>query len=119
MMQLVMLTGEAIVTVMRQKNVDVVRINYQDNGNWSYAPSMQRDPHLHVHLYVRSNGKRHPTGDPRFQAFPNALFFPFIGDSPEYYDSFEPYTEEDCADIRTEMLRLLQSDKYRELAEKL
>ena len=78
MMELVMVTGEAIISVMRQKGVDVVRINYQDNGNWSYFPGMQRKPHIHIHLYVRSNGEKHPAGDQRFQAFPEALFLPFI-----------------------------------------
>lgn len=119
MMQLVMLTGEAITTVMRQKGLDIVRINYQDNGNWSYFPSMQRDPHIHVHLYVRSNREKHPAGDERFKAFPDALYFPFVDDSPEYYESFEAYSEKDCADIRAEMDRLLETEKYQVLKAEL
>lgn len=119
MMQLVMVVGEAITTVMRKKGVDVVRINYQDNGNWAYHPSMKKEPHIHVHLYVRSNGEKHPTGDLRFKPFPEAMVAPFIGDNPEYYESFKPYTEEDCADFRAEIERLLASEKYKGVKEKL
>lgn len=118
-MQLVMVTGEAITSVMRRKGVDVVRINYQDNGNWSYFPSMKKEPHIHVHLYVRSNNEEHPANDSRFRAFPDALVFPFVGDYPEYYKSFRPYTEQDCADIRDEIERLLNTDKYQGVKEKL
>lgn len=119
MMQLVMLTGEAITSVMREKGVDVVRINYQDNGNWGYFPSMNRDPHIHIHLYVRANGEAHPAGDDRFRSFPEALFMPFIGDNLEFYESFKPYTEEDCADIRQKMEELLLTEKYQELKDQL
>ncbi len=115
MMQLVRITGVAIASVMRSKGIDVVRINYQDNGNWAYFPQMKRTPQLHVHLYVRSTHEKHPTGDERFLAFPNALFFPFIGDHPEYYESFYPYSEQDCADFKSEIERLLQTKEYWEL----
>lgn len=54
MMQFVRITGEAITHIMRKKGIDVVRINYQDNGNWPYFPSMNKEPQVHVHLYVRS-----------------------------------------------------------------
>lgn len=111
-MKLVLVTGEAITNVMKNKGIDVVRINYQDNGNWPYFPSIKAEPHMHVHLYTRSKNEKHPTGDKRFQAFPNALYFPFVGDFPEYYESFKPYTHEDCRDIENEINRLLDSKKY-------
>jgi diadenosine tetraphosphate (Ap4A) HIT family hydrolase len=112
MMQLVVVVGEAITTVMRKKGVDVVRINYQDNGNWAYFPNVMREPHIHEHLYVRSSNEKHPDNDPRFRAFPEALFFPFIENNPEYYKSFKPYTPEDCSDFKTEIERLLDTPKY-------
>jgi diadenosine tetraphosphate (Ap4A) HIT family hydrolase len=119
LMQLVMLTGEAITTVLRQRGVPVVRINYQDNGNWGYFPGRQTEPHLHIQLYVRSQHEQHPESDPRFRAFPDALVFPFIDEYPEYYRSFKPYSEEDCAAIRAEMERLLGTEKYAGVREKL
>lgn len=107
MMRLVRLVGKAVTSVMSKKGISVARINYQDNGNWSYFPAEKKEPHIHIHLYVRSYDEKHPTGDERFRAFPNALVFPYRGDYPEYYESFQSYTEQDCADIRAEIERLL------------
>lgn len=76
LMILTMIVGEAVVKVMKAKGISVVRIHYQDSGNWSYKPSMAKEPHLHAHLYVRSENERHPRGDALFQAFPEALVFP-------------------------------------------
>ena len=118
LMMLVRIAGEAITTVMIQKGLPIARVNYQDNGNWSYFPSTSKEPHLHVHLYVRSYEETHPTKDSRFKPFPDALCFPFIEDAPEYYESFKPYSAEDCKDIRTEIDRLLDS-KYREWRDKI
>ncbi len=114
MMQWVLVLGEAITTVMRQKGIPVVRINYQDNGNWPYF--LNKEPQVHVHLYVRSSEEKHPAGDLRFKAFPNSLFTPYSGDDPEYYSNFIPYSEGDCIAIKTEILRLLETAKYVELS---
>jgi hypothetical protein len=111
LMQLVTITGEAITNVMRSKGVDVVRINYQDNGNWSYFPDMKKEPYIHVHLYVRSNNEVHPIADKRFKSFPNALYFPYRGDVPEYYESFQPYSKEDCVDFRKEIRNTARSKR--------
>lgn len=119
LMQLVMLTGEAITTVLKGLGMDVARINYQDNGNWSYFPDAKKQPQVHVHLYVRTWGETHPENDPRFKAFPDALSFPYIGDFPEYYRSFQPYTEADCQLFKAEMAQLLDTDKYCGLRETL
>lgn len=119
MMQLVVATGEAITLVMRQKGINIVRINYQDNGNWAYFPKTNKKPHIHIHLYSRTLNEKHPEGDPRFRAFPNALVLPYVGDYPEYYRSFKPYSEEDCSDIKTEIERLLVTEKYKNLRGKL
>lgn len=108
MMKLVRIVGMAVTNVMTKKGVEVVRINYQDNGNWSFFPTMSNDPKVHVHLYTRSKNEKHPAGDERYQAFPQALYFPFIGDAPEYYESFKPYSEEDCKDIGDEIKKLME-----------
>lgn len=119
MMQLVMISGEAITNVMRSKGIEVVRINYQDNGNWSYFPSINTEPQVHVHLYVRSKNEKHPTNHPKFQPFPQAIFNGFRDDFPEYYESLKPYTQQDCSDIKLEIDRLLETDKYKGVKEKL
>lgn len=119
MMKLVMITGEAITQVMRQKGIPVVRINYQDNGNWAYFPQSAKPPHLHIHLYVRSTDEAHPEGDERFRPFPQALFFPYMVEDPDYYRSFKAYTQEDCTDIKDEIGRLLETPKYHGLRDEL
>ena len=35
LMRLTMVAGEAMTTVMNKRGVDIGRINYQDNGNWT------------------------------------------------------------------------------------
>jgi len=116
LMHLTMVVGEAATSVLRRKGLDVVRINYQDNGNWAYKADFNKfnkPPHLHVHLYIRTSHEKHPDGSPLFQAFPDALVFP--PPDTDYYDHFVPLTGEDCADIRDEVLRLLQTGKYQKV----
>ena len=110
LMHLTMITGEAATKILRQKGLDIVRINYQDNGNWAYLPTNPAPLGLHVHVYMRTTHEQHPDNDPRFQAFPDALVFP-PRDSG-YYEHFQPLTHEDCEDIRAEVLRLLETPKY-------
>lgn len=108
-----MLVGEAATNVLRDKGIDVIRINYQENGNWAYKPGWTSEPNVHLHMFIRASGEKHPDNDSRFQAFPEALAFP----PPEtnYYDHFVPLTEEDCADIKSEMEHLAQNNKYQSL----
>ena len=119
MMQLVMVSGEAITNVMKSKGIDIARINYQDNGNWSYFPSINKNPQVHVHLYVRSFNEKHPTNHPKHQPFPDAIFNGFRDDYPDYYEPLKPYSKEDCNDICAEIERLLETDKYKGLKNKL
>lgn len=112
LMHLTMIVGEATTTVMKAKGLDVVRINYQDNGNWAYKQP-QKEPQLHIHLYIRTTDEKHPDNDPRFQAFPDALVFP--DRATGYYNSFVSLTDQDCLDIRDEINKLLSTPKYSEL----
>lgn len=114
LMHLTMVAGEAATNVLRRKGLDIVRINYQDNGNWAYKPEINKPNHLHMHLYIRTSHEMHPDNDPRFQPFPDALVFP--PPTTNYYDHFEPLSSDDCSDIKTEMLSLLAGDKYRDVA---
>ncbi len=112
LMYLTMIAGEAVTKVMKEAGLKVVRINYQDNGNWAYKEP-KKEPHLHVHLYVRTTGEQHPDNDSRFQAFPDALVFPDRGTG--YYEKFQPLTDEDCQAINSEMVSLARREKYRDL----
>src|SRR5690606_7747870 len=61
LMELTMIVGEAMKTVLNSHGIDVGRINYQDNGNWREE--------LHVHLYGRAKSAVQ-------QLYGQALHFP-------------------------------------------
>lgn len=99
MMVLTMVAGEAMKTVLARHGIEIGRINYQDNGNWKHQ--------LHIHLYGRAKGAV-------VQKYGTPLQF------PPTYEAFvasmgnlEPLTEEDCKEIREEIERLLETEKYR------
>lgn len=114
LMHLTMVVGEAATSVLKQEGLDIVRINYQDNGNWAYKPEINREPHLHIHLYFRTSHEKHPDNDPKFQPFPDALVFP--PPDTNYYDHFVPLTEQDCQNIQEEILKLSKTEKYKRVA---
>lgn len=96
LMKLTMVTGEAMTIALRNRGIDIGRINYQDMGNWN--------PTLHVLLYGRARSAK-------VQKFGEAVSLPLR--TTGFYDRFQPLNEEDCAAIRTEMERLLATEKYR------
>jgi diadenosine tetraphosphate (Ap4A) HIT family hydrolase len=110
--QLTMVVGEAFTNVMKEFGIRVARINYQDNGNWAYKVP-KKSNQLHVHLYMRSWGEQHPDNDPRFQAFPEALFFP--DRKTGYYDKFNILSENECQKIKDEIIRISNNEKYKGL----
>lgn len=110
LMKLTMLTGEATMLALKRLGLDVVRINYQDNGNWAYKNN-PANPKLHVHLYVRTSDEKHPTNHPSFQPFPEALVFP--PRESGYYDNFKPLSPKDCSAIKEDVEKLLTIAKYK------
>lgn len=103
LMRLTLVVGKAMKTVLNDHGVDVGRINYQDNGNWSvFKPE---GPYLHVHLYGRAKSAK-------AQPYGAALRMPFRSEEPEFYKDFKPLTEEDVAGIREEIVTLLSKEKY-------
>lgn len=105
LMMLTMVVGEAMAAALNRRGIDVVRINYQDNGNWGFrAPA---GPHLHIHLYGRAaSSVRQRHGE--------ALFLPL----PETgaYEGIQPLNAEDGAEIRRVIENLRASAKYRDFA---
>lgn len=101
--RLTIIVGDAMSTVMNKRGIDIGRINYQDNGNWSVFK--KEGPYLHIHLYGRAkSAKVHKYGQ--------ACFFPHIAENPEYYSDFKPLTEEDVSSIKTEIERLFETSKF-------
>jgi diadenosine tetraphosphate (Ap4A) HIT family hydrolase len=100
LVKLTMVAGEAMKTVLTRRGVAIGRINYQDNGNWRHE--------LHVHLYGRArNATLQPYG--HFLSLPPTrdAFMKEMG-------NLEPLSEDDVAALRTEIVRLLATEKYRD-----
>ncbi len=103
LMRLTIVVGEAMTKVMNGHGVDISRINYQDNGNWSvFKPE---GPYLHIHVYGRAKSAK-------IQKYGQACYFPHKEEKPEYYENFKPLTKEDVEDIKKEIARLLKENKY-------
>lgn len=102
-MRLTIVVGQAMTKIMNEHGVDIGRINYQDNGNWTvFKPE---GSYLHIHLYGRAkSAKTHKYGQ--------ACFFPHKDEQPEFYENFKPLNEEDIQDIKTEIKRLLKEEKF-------
>lgn len=101
LMKLTMVVGEVMATAMNKQGVDVARVNYQDNGNWSvFKPT---GPHLHIHLYGRAKSAK-------TQIYGEALHFP----KPEtgFYDNAAPLTDEDITEIQKEIEAVMLTEKY-------
>ena len=107
LMRLTMVVGQAMTTAMNKRGIDIGRINYQDNGNWSvFKPG---GPYLHYHLYGRAkSAKIHKYGE--------ACYFPNMATHPEYYKGFKPLNDGDIKEIRKEVKRLLSTEKYSDSA---
>jgi diadenosine tetraphosphate (Ap4A) HIT family hydrolase len=101
LMKLTMVAGEAMNVVLNQAGIDIVRINYQDNGNWGFH--YESGPSLHIHLYGRAKSSR-------LQKHGEALVLPHMDD--EYYRGLRPLTEEDVTALKTHIETLMASDKY-------
>lgn len=93
--------AQAFITVMRKNGVPVERLNYQDNGNWCYIEN--KKPHQHLHIYGRVFASKK-------QPLPMSLYFPHPND--DFYKDNKPLTEKDINDIRSEIERLMQTERY-------
>jgi diadenosine tetraphosphate (Ap4A) HIT family hydrolase len=105
-MRFSMLVGEAFKNAMTARGVEIVKLNYEDLGNWAYKAEYQARgdrPHLHLHIFGRvATAKR--------QIFPEAVQLP--PRSSGFYDGFEPLNSEDVAAIKNEIERLARTEKY-------
>lgn len=102
LMRLTMLVGEAVEQGMNEQGIPVVKINYEELGNWAYKPNGGH-PFLHVHIFGRSR-------DAIKQPFPDAVSLP--DRSTGFYEGFEPLTEEDEQVILSRIQFLLKENRY-------
>lgn len=99
--RLSMLVGEAMSHGLKERGIEVARINYQENGNWSFLRHEQ--PFLHLHLYGRTTDSRH-------QHWGEALYFP--DPSTDFYDHNVPLGQDDIGEILSQLKKLEYSAKY-------
>jgi diadenosine tetraphosphate (Ap4A) HIT family hydrolase len=100
LMKLTMIAGEALKIVLTRRGIAIGRINYQDNGNWRHE--------LHVHLYGRARGAT-------IQIYGHPLTFPPTREAfKDQMGELEPLTQDDIAALKSEIIRLIRSEKYRD-----
>jgi diadenosine tetraphosphate (Ap4A) HIT family hydrolase len=97
------LAGKALENVMNRQGIHVVKINYEELGNWAYKEG--KFPTFHLHIFGR-------TSDAKIQVFPEAVQLP--ARETGFYDEFEPLTENDIELIKKEIVELSKQEKYKE-----
>jgi len=102
-MRLTIVVGDALQTAMNTLGIPVVKINYQDMGNWAYKEN--KLPFLHVHIFGRAtNAIKQP--------WPESMYLPDRGTG--FYEGFEPLNEADIAEIKKEINNILQKEKFQD-----
>ena len=96
------LVGEAFKNTMIKQGVKIIKLNYQDMGNWYYKTGTAE--FAHIHIFGRVLGAKH-------QPFPESVHLP--DRATGFYDSFKPLTQEDESLIAKEINRLLLTEKYK------
>jgi diadenosine tetraphosphate (Ap4A) HIT family hydrolase len=103
LMRLSIVAGEAMTKTMIAQGIEVGRINYQDNGNWSvFKPG---GPQLHLHIYGRARNAR-------IQKYGQACYFPHRDENPEFYQNNRPLLPEDVRLMKEKMDRLMAEEKF-------
>jgi len=103
LMRLTMVSGEAMAVALNRRGIDIGRINYQDNGNWSVFSA--EGPYMHIHLYGRAKSAK-------IQKYGDACYFPQRDTG--FYDSFKPLNDEDVEEIKKEMEKIFKREKYQD-----
>ena len=103
LMCLTIMVGEAMETVMNKQGIPVIKINYQDMGNW--AAKEGKKSFLHYHVLGRAkNALKQP--------WPESVYLP--DRSTGFYDDFEPLNKEDIMLIKEEIEKLFKKEKYQD-----
>lgn len=105
LMRLTMIVGDAFETAMNKRGIPVVKINYQDMGNWAAKTNTQ--PFLHVHVFGRSK-------DAVKQSWPESVYLPDRGTG--FYEGFESLNEDDRTEILTQIELVSKENKYSDQA---
>ena len=102
LMRLTMIVGEAMEKGVNNRGIKVVKINYQDMGNWAFKTGDK--PFLHIHVFGRAQ-------DAKYQVFPESVYLP-ARDSG-FYDKFESLNEGDILEIQKQIETISRQEKYK------
>lgn len=97
-----MLAGEAMTTVLKKQGIDIGIVNYQEMGNWSVFKPEGVTMHMHIFGRAKTATK---------QKYGEAVLLPRRDTG--FYEGFEPLNDSDREEIRSEIERLLTTDKYK------
>lgn len=102
LMRLTMIIGEAFEKAMNYRGIPVIKINYQDMGNWAYKRGEK--PFLHIHVFGRAeNAVKQP--------FPESVYLP--DRNTGFYDDFEPLNTDDMDEIKKQISEVEKQEKYK------
>lgn len=103
LMRLTMVVGQALEEGMNKRGIPVVKVNYQDMGNWSHKEG--KLPYLHVHILGRAkNAIKQP--------FPESVYLP--DRATGFYNGFEPLNSDDVKEIKSTIEKLFKEKKYQD-----
>ena len=103
LIRLTMIVGEAFSVAMNKIGVPVIKINYQDMGNWAYKEG--KLPFLHIHVFGR-------TANAIKQPWPESMYLP--DRKTGFYDGFEALNSDDIIAIRKEIEKIFKENKYQD-----
>ncbi len=101
LMRLTMIVGEAFEIAMNNRGIPVLKINYQDMGNWAFKTGDK--PFLHVHVFGRATNAVK-------QIWPESVYLP--DRKTGFYDGFEPLNAEDIIEIQKQIKIVESQEKY-------
>lgn len=93
--------GQALEQGMNKRGVKVVKINYQELGNWAYKFGDKLV--FHEHIFGRVLGAPH-------QPYPEAVQLPDRASG--FYDGFVPLDDDDLQAVKTELQAILATPKF-------
>jgi excisionase family DNA binding protein len=102
-MRLTIVAGLALEKVMSNHQVPIIKINYQEMGNWAFKRGEK--PIMHMHIFGRAKNAKH-------QRWPEAVYLPDRASG--FYDKFKPLKPAEIKDLRTEITRLLKLEKFKD-----
>lgn len=103
LMRLTMVVGLAFQTAMNRIGIPIIKINYQDMGNWAYKEG--KLPFLHIHVFGRvANAVKQP--------WPESMYLP--DRKTGFYDGLESLNSDDVLVICAEIEKTFKEDKFQD-----